>query len=77
MVKYATYMKMFRIDYRIITSLMEFANLRPNPIGLFTGKIQNGRHEITNVIISALIIEIETRIFLRIKEYNATNDTFI
>ena len=28
-----------------------------------SGKIQNGRHEITKVIISSSIIEIETRIF--------------
>ena len=29
----------------------------------FPGKIQNGRHEITKVIISSSIIEIETRLF--------------
>ena len=30
---------------------------------LFSGKIQNGRHEINEVIISSSIIEIETRLF--------------
>ena len=30
---------------------------------LFSGKIQNGRHEITKVIISSSIIEIETKLF--------------
>ena len=33
---------------------------------VFLSKIQNGRHEITEVIISSSIIEIETRLFHQI-----------
>ena len=59
---------------------MEFAKgVKP----LLSGKIQNGRHKISKVIISSSIIEIETRLFHQtpyvfgLKECNKTNDTLI
>ena len=65
MVKYATYMymKMFRIDDRIRKSLMEFPNWRQNSILRQNAKM--ARQDITKVIISSSIIEIETRLFLQ------------
>ena len=47
-------------------SLMEFAHGRQNPL-----KIPNGRHEITKVIISSSIIEIN------IDKIISTNDKFL
>ena len=65
MVKYATYMyiKMFRIDNRRRKSLMEFANWRQNSI--LRQNLKMARQEITRVIISSSIIEIETRLFIQ------------
>ena len=71
-------MKMYRIDYRMRKRLIEFAKKKNYnnknkkkkkkslQIGVKThssGQIQNGRHEITKVIISSSIIEIETILF--------------
>ena len=57
---------------------MEFANWRQNPIFM---QNSNGRHEITNVIISSSIFERQDYLskpsVFGIKECNETNDTFI
>ena len=63
-------MKMFRINHRIKKSLMEFAN---GCQSLLSGKIQNGRHEITKVIFTNnLDIDkiISPNHVFGIKEYN-------
>ena len=47
---------------------------------LLSGKIQNGRHEITKVFISSSIIEIETKLLHQTMfsvSRNRTNETFI
>ena len=62
--KYATYMKMFRMDHRIRKSLMEFAKGCQNPLIINTWDRDN-------------IISPNHMYMFDIKECNKTNDTFI